>query len=216
MINKELKEYIEEHILNLYNNFDEAHTINHARDVIEKSLKLSAFFKNIDENLVYVIGAYHDVGLALGDRKNHHIKSESFVRNDNNLKMFFGDEEIDIIAIACKEHRTSVQETPSSIYSCIVCDADGTDPIEIMIERSYKFTVKSYNDEVLEDTNKIYEDVYSHLKSKYGKNGYCKYHLKESYELFNRKEIEKIVDNEELFKSIYNKVICEKYTLNIF
>ena len=89
MVNQELKNYIEENILPLYNKFDGAHTIDHARDVIEKSIKLSKFFDDIDENLVYTIAAYHDIGLDLGDRKNHHIESEIFVRSDNNLENFF-------------------------------------------------------------------------------------------------------------------------------
>ena len=207
MVNKELKKYIEENILTLYHNFDGAHSIDHARDVIEKSMKLSKYFEDIDENLVYTIAAYHDVGLASGDRKNHHIESEIFVKNDDNLKIFFTDEEINIIAIACKEHRTSSKETPSSIYSCIVSDADGTDPIEIMIERSYYYSLKNYTFKISKNSNKIYEDIYAHLFSKYGKNGYCKYHLKESYKLFNKKEIEDILDNEGLFKNIYNRVI---------
>lgn len=207
MVNKELKKYIEENILTLYSNFDGAHSIGHASDVIEKSMKLSKYFEDIDENLVYTIAAYHDVGLASGDRKNHHIESEIFVKNDDNLKIFFTDEEINIIAIACKEHRTSSKETPSSIYSCIVSDADGTDPIEIMIERSYYYSLKNYTFKISKNSNKIYEDIYAHLFSKYGKNGYCKYHLKESYKLFNKKEIEDILDNEGLFKNIYNRVI---------
>ncbi|CAH2215305.1 HD domain-containing protein [Tepidibacter aestuarii] len=210
MINKELKNYIEENILPLYYNLDDAHTIDHARDVIEKSIKLSSFFNNIDENLVYAIAAYHDVGLASGDRKNHHIESEIFVRNDDKLKTFFSDEEINIIAVGCREHRTSSKETPSSVYSCIVSDADGTDPIEIMIERSYHYAHKNYTCEILKNDNKIYEDIYDHLLNKYGKNGYCRYHLKESYTLFNKKEIEDILDNEESFKTIYNEVISIK------
>jgi len=210
MVNQELKKYIEENILPLYNNFDGAHTIDHARDVIEKSMKLSKFFDDIDENLVYTIAAYHDIGLDLGDRKNHHIESEIFVRNDNNLKNFFSEKDIDIIAIGCREHRTSSKETPSSIYSCIVSDADGTDPIEIMIERSYNYSLKNYTFEILKNKNKIYEDVYNHLFSKYGKNGYCKYHLKESYKLFNKKDIENILGDKKVFKTIYNEVINGK------
>lgn len=210
MVNQELKNYIEENILPLYNNFDGAHTIDHARDVIEKSIKLSKFFDDIDENLVYTIAAYHDIGLDFGDRKNHHIESEIFVRNDDNLKKFFNDKDIDVIAIGCREHRTSSKETPSSIYSCIVSDADGTDPIERMIERSYNYSLKNYTLEILKNENKIYEDVYNHLFSKYGKNGYCKYHLKESYKLFNKKDIENILGDKKVFKTIYNEVINGK------
>ncbi|WFD10318.1 HD domain-containing protein [Tepidibacter hydrothermalis] len=207
MVNKELKKYIEENILPIYHHLDDAHNIHHARDVIKKSMKLSSFFDNIDENLVYAIAAYHDVGLASGDRKKHHIESEIFVRKDNNLKRFFSDEDIDIIAIGCREHRTSSKDTPSSIYSCIVSDADGTDPIDIMIERAYNYADKNYNSEILKNNNEIYEDIYAHLLNKYGKNGYCKYHLKESYKLFNKKEIEDILDDKELFGSIYDEVI---------
>lgn len=206
MINKKLKEYIEGNIIVLYKKFDKGHNEDHVTAVIDRALTLSEKFININKDMIYASAAYHDVGLITNDRKNHHIESAKFVRSDINLQNFFSKEEIDIIASACEEHRSSSKNKPSSVYGCIISDADGVDPIEIMIKRAYEYAQNYYNEKE-QTKEELYSNIYSHLCEKYGYGGYCTYHLKESYKVFNKKEIEDILINEEIFKEIYNSVI---------
>lgn len=61
--------------------------------MIQDSLELASKLDKSDLNydMVYVIAAYHDVGL-IKDRKTHHIHSKEFVQNDNNLKRWFTED----------------------------------------------------------------------------------------------------------------------------
>ena len=73
MIQPQLKSYIEQQILPLYDHFDAAHQRNHAEEVIERSMALARHY-DADENMVYAIAAYHDTGLCKG-RDIHHLAS---------------------------------------------------------------------------------------------------------------------------------------------
>ena len=81
-----LREYIETEILPRYNNFDPAHQIGHAREVISQSLQLAAHYE-VDMNMVYTIAAYHDTGLCEG-REMHHKSSGRILREDKVLREF--------------------------------------------------------------------------------------------------------------------------------
>ena len=61
-INLELKEYIEQNILPLYEAHDAAHGPEHVRTVLENSFDLLDGL-DVDQNMVYTVAAYHDVGV---------------------------------------------------------------------------------------------------------------------------------------------------------
>lgn len=70
MINKELKEYIENNIFPEYNKNDEGHNLDHIKYVIERSLKFAKIVQDINVDMVYTIAVYHDLGNHI-DKKNH-------------------------------------------------------------------------------------------------------------------------------------------------
>ena len=70
MINKELKEYIENNIFPKYNKNDEGHNLDHIKYVIERSLKFAKIVQDINVDMVYTIAVYHDLGHHI-DKKNH-------------------------------------------------------------------------------------------------------------------------------------------------
>ena len=70
-MNDFLKQYIEEKILPRYDSFDAAHQRDHVLKVIAQSAELAKHY-NVDADMVYVIAAYHDLGLDV-DRETHHI-----------------------------------------------------------------------------------------------------------------------------------------------
>ena len=64
-IDPELRAYIEENILPLYEAHDAAHGPAHVQTVLENSLALLDGL-DVDPNMVYTVAAYHDVGIRAG------------------------------------------------------------------------------------------------------------------------------------------------------
>ncbi len=66
-IDKKLQEYVRNNIFPLYAKVDEGHNIeNHILPVINQSINLAKELddKNINFNMVFVVAAYHDIGLT--------------------------------------------------------------------------------------------------------------------------------------------------------
>lgn len=205
-----LKIHVEKNIFPLYDTVDKGHNRNHIIDVINSSEKILKIMgvRNVNPEILYIAAAYHDIGLTMGDRKVHHLNSYKYVMEDIFLKEYFNEEEILIIATACKEHRASNKRSTTSIYSDILSDADrcGSLKIEDMIRRSYEYTAKTQK-----DPEKIFNDVYTHLLMKYGDRGYAKLNLAVSNKAF--KDIldnsRKCLRDKELFKEKYAIVVGE-------
>ena len=91
-INPTLKAYVEAEILPRYTHFDKAHQLDHITTVIRQSEALADLLEkkgiDVDRNMVYVIAAYHDLGIVNG-RENHHTDSGKILRADPVLKSYF-------------------------------------------------------------------------------------------------------------------------------
>ena len=200
----DLKDYLFNSIINIYNTFDKGHGLKHISTVIDSSLKLSKFY-NLNESMILVIAIFHDIGMTK-DRNTHEIHSKEILINDSNLSKWFSNEEISIMGQACEEHRASNPKKPTTIYGLIISDADRTTDIYDMITRCYNFTLKHYQDLCEE---KRYKRVYSHLTEKYGTNGYAKFYLEESKIVIMKPflEAQEILKNEIEFKDIYSILI---------
>ncbi len=212
-MNKDLINYIEQNIFIEYKKNDEGHRIEHIKYVIERSLKFANQVENINYNMVYTIAAYHDIGHHI-DAKNHQKVSANILRNDQKIKEFFNEEEINIIAEAIEDHRASNNQEPRTIYGKIVSSADRNTSLENAIRRTYTYKMK--NDK-FKSLKEIIEDSYNHLKNKFGQTGYAKskmYFKDDAYEKFLN-EMEKLCQDKEKFiekylevnnlKDIYNK-----------
>ena len=114
----ELEQYIEQAILPQYDAFDGGHKRDHAEAVIRESLVL-AHEHGADEQMAYVIAAYHDLGLRY-DRETHHIRSGEILMADSNLRKWFTEEQLLIMRDAIEDHRASVKNPPRTIYGAIV------------------------------------------------------------------------------------------------
>lgn len=145
-LNKNLKKYVESEIISQYSNFDEGHDTRHVYAVIERSFDYYTELKdkiNLDVNIIYVVAAYHDVGISI-NRNGHAKHSKSIVLNDKKLGNWFSNEELLLIAEACEDHSTSSNNTPRSIYGKIVSDADKDTDIIIGLKRGWDFSKKYY------------------------------------------------------------------------
>ena len=170
-----LQAYIESAIFPRYKDFDPAHRIDHALQVIAESLKLAKHYY-VDERMVYTIAAYHDIGLCEG-REQHHLVSGRMLRADERLHEWFTDEEIETMAQAVEDHRASLDHAPRSIYGRIVAEADRLiDPMTVLL-RTVQYGLSHYPEL---DKEEHYQRYCEHLQEKYAEGGYLKLWIPES------------------------------------
>lgn len=201
MVNENLKKYVENEILPEYQKNEEAHGRSHIEYVIKRSFELVKENQlSVDENMVYLIAAYHDIGHHI-DRENHEKVSAEIMEKDQNLIQFFHPEQLQIIKEAIEDHRASAEEEPRSIYGKIVSSADRNSSIEQCFERTYSYG-KKHTPEASDQ--ELYERAYEVLKKKFGKDGYAKFFFKdETYEKF-LKDIRELLEDKEKF------IACQK------
>ena len=196
LIDSRLKKYVEETLLPQYNKNEKAHSIEHIKYVIRRSFELIEQNElDVDNNIVYVVAAYHDIGHHI-DPKKHEIISAEIMSKDEKLKTFFSEEELLIIKEAIEDHRASSDHEPRSIYGKIVSSADRNNTVESCLERSYYYGKKLKPEST---DRELYERAFEHLNLKFGINGYAKFFLKdEEYEKF-LEDIRNILKDKEQF-----------------
>ena len=202
MNNQELKKYIETTILPKYQTLDLAHSGNHVFDVIETSFDIA---KDYDLNLdmVYTIAAFHDVGLVV-EREKHHIIGGEMLFHDAFINMYFNNEQIIIMKEAVEDHRASSKHPPRSIYGKVIAEADRSDTMDTVIERTILFRLKQN-----ESFETMYPDIYQHIVEKYGENGYLQVWLETKRTKKMLEDIRKLLLDPKEFKSY----IKRKYDL---
>lgn len=166
-LNLELMSFIETQILPRYNAFGRSHGINHVQRVIANSLEL-AKQTGADINMVYVVAAYHDLGMS-GPRAIHHITSGKILQADARLKKWFTAEQINIMKEAVEDHRASTSHTPRSIYGKIVAEADRDLEPNVVFTRAVEFGLEH---EPEYDKEQQWQRFNQHMEEKYGVNGY--------------------------------------------
>lgn len=201
-----LRFYIEKEILPLYDSFDSAHQRSHADTVIHNSLELARHY-DVDINMVYAIAAYHDTGLIAG-RERHHIASGEIMMNDRQLRRWFSESQIAIMANACEDHRASSGHEPRTIYGKIVAEADrDIEPLRI-VRRTVEFGLGNMPDLGKEEQ---WQRTISHLEEKYGEDGYMKLWLPESHNANNLRQLRTLIADKtklrELFEQLYASTI---------
>jgi HD domain protein len=202
----DLMEFIEKNILPRYNHFDKAHNLTHAIRVIKRSLQLAAKIgANID--MVYVIAAYHDLGLE-GPRAIHHMTSGKILTADARLKKWFSTEQIKIMKEAVEDHRASNSHAPRSIYGKIVAEADRDLEPQIVFRRTVEYGLDHYPQKSKEEH---WQRFVEHMTNKYSNSGYIKLWIAGSSNEKSLKEIRNIiVDKAQLrkqFDIIYQEEI---------
>lgn len=204
MVNLEIMEYVEQKILPRYNNFDSAHRIPHAIAVMRNSLTLAKKI-GADENMAYVIAAYHDLGME-GPRAVHHITSGKILLADSNLKKWFSPTQIKIMKEAVEDHRASASKSPRSIYGKIVAEADRQlDPITV-ITRTIQFGIDRYPELNIEEH---YKRVVNHLQEKYSSAGYIKLWIPGSENEEKLKQLREIISNPAMIRNHFNQIWTE-------
>ncbi len=212
-INNELIKYMEDNIFPIYDTFDKGHNLDHIFAVIERAINIYKSLNNpkIDINIVYASAALHDIGVKV-ERKNHALHSSEFVLSCQDLRNFFTEEEITIIANACEDHSTSKGIVPRTIYGKIVCDADKDNDVNISLLRAYEFTKKYYPNFTEEQ---CLDNVYEQLYLKFGPEGKVKFYVGAPEQQEFLQTMQSLALDKNLFIKKMNEVINNKYHSNL-
>ncbi|MBQ2046837.1 MAG: HD domain-containing protein [Muribaculaceae bacterium] len=174
-VSLELRTYIEQEIIPRYDEFDAGHRRDHVLTVIEQSLNLAQYY-DVNVDMVYAIAAYHDTGLVAG-REYHHIVSSEIVCNDERLREWFDDAQIEVMVEAVVDHRASNSREPRSIYGKIVAEADRIIDGATIVRRTIQYGLAHYPEMTKEQQ---YQRFVEHMMEKYADGGYLKLWIPES------------------------------------
>ena len=204
-LNDSLVRFVEAEIIPRYAAFDKAHQEDHARQVIARALDLAAHYP-VDVNIVYAAAACHDLGLAV-DRKTHHLESGRIIRGMAELRRWFSEAEIEMVAQAAEDHRASSDHAPRSIYGRIVAEADRLiDPVTI-IRRTVQFGLSHYPELSREEH---WERTLEHMYEKYGDQGYLKLWIPESPNAARLEALRAIIRDQAALRAHFERIFDEE------
>lgn len=202
----EIIDYVEREIIPRYNAFDRAHRENHVRMVIEQSLKLAELVPSMNPDMVYIIAAFHDLGLVNG-RENHHKDSRKILEADEFVKSHFTPDQIHIMGEAVEDHRASNSQKPRSEYGLIVAEADRFIDPETIIRRTIQYGLANYPQL---DKAGHYKRTVEHLNNKYGPEGYLKVWIPWSDNAQNLKKLHIMLTDKPRLDKIFNRIFEEE------
>ena len=160
----DLKEYVETVILPRHEAYDAAHRPDHIRRVIARSMALQP------SPITYAAAAMHDIGICEG-REVHHLASGRIIREDETLRRWFSEEEIETIAQAAEDHRASATTRPRSPLGCILSEADRDIEPDTIVRRTVEYGLSHYP---TLDREGHWQRTLEHLHEKYAEGGYIK------------------------------------------
>jgi len=208
-IRDDLYKYIIDKIKTKYKGFDKAHSTSHysfvTNNCIEYGKELINQGFDVDLEIAYVVGAYHDIGLING-REGHAKSSGVFVRNDSKLKEFYDNKTIEMIAQAVEDHSSHLEYEPRSIYGKIVADADRNNSLYLVFSRPVKYGLKN---EKYRTRQSHIDRVYEFVNDKFGRKGYVKYWLDIPQTKKEQTAVWELLDNEEECKKYIAGIVDE-------
>lgn len=201
----DLVEFVETQILPRYTEFDKAHNLSHVTRVIRRSMDM-AKRTGADMNMVYVIAAYHDLGLS-GPRAVHHLTGGKILIQDARLKRWFSPEQLKVMKEAVEDHRASASHSPRSIYGKIVAEADRDLEPESVIRRTIQFGLGNYPEM---DKEEQWRRFCQHMEEKYSVNGYIRLWIQGSENEHNLKRLRSLIVNPIEMREIFNRIFAEE------
>ena len=201
----DLVEFVETQILPRYTAFDKAHNLSHVTRVIRNSMTL-ARQTGADMNMVYVIAAYHDLGLS-GPRAIHHITSGKILIQDARLKRWFSPEQIKVMKEAVEDHRASASHAPRSIYGKIVAEADRDLAPETVIRRTIQFGLANYPEM---DQEGHWKRFCQHMNETYSVNGYIRLWIQGSENERNLNELRSLIAQPTALRKVFDQIFEEE------
>ena len=202
-------EFVERQILPRYNAFGESHGLRHVTRVIKNSLRL-ADVTGADIDMVYVIAAYHDLGME-GPRAIHHLTSGKILMADARLKKWFNADQLKVMKEAVEDHRASSSRQPRSIYGKIVAEADRDIDVHEIFLRAIQYGKENEPDKTVEEH---WERFAQHMDEKYSNNGYIKLWIPNSPNEKALKELRNIIEDKKLLRKAFDDIWKEMPEIN--
>ena len=197
-VNLEIMSFLEQQILPRYNAVGHSHGLKHVLRVIKNSLELARIV-GADQNMAYVIAAYHDLGME-GPRAIHHLTGGKILASDARLKKWFTSEQIKIMKEAVEDHRASSSRTPRSIYGKIVAEADRDLEPQEVFRRAIEFGIENYPEKNEEEQWKRF---HKHMIEKYSESGYIRLWLPNSPNAQRLNDIRRTISNETILRKTF-------------
>lgn len=215
-MNRELKHYILTEIKTKYKTFDKGHNISHfnfvTKNCVNYGKKLIEQGIDVDLDIAYVVGAFHDIGIQDG-REGHALASGKYVRADKMLAKHYDPETVELIAQAVEDHSSHLKYEPRSIYGKIVADADRNNTMYLVFSRPVKYGIK--NEPKTFSREDHINRVYEFVNEKFGRNGYVNYWLDIPDTKQAQQQVWNLLDNEAECKAyiagIFDEVTKGKY-----
>lgn len=208
-VSLEIMEFVERQILPRYNAFGESHGLRHVSRVIKNSLRL-ADVTGADIDMVYVIAAYHDLGME-GPRAIHHLTSGKILMADARLKKWFNADQLKVMKGAVEDHRASSSRQPRSIYGKIVAEADRDIDVHEIFLRAIQYGKENDPDKTVEEH---WERFAQHMDEKYSNNGYIKLWIPNSPNEKALKELRNIIEDKKLLRKAFDDIWKEMSEIN--
>ena len=208
-VSLEIMEFVERQILPRYNAFGESHGLRHVTRVIKNSLRL-ADVTGADIDMVYVIAAYHDLGME-GPRAIHHLTSGKILMTDARLKKWFNADQLKVMKEAVEDHRASSSRQPRSIYGKIVAEADRDIDVHEIFLRAIQYGKENGPDKTVEEH---WERFAQHMDEKYSNNGYIKLWFPISPNEKALKELRNIIEDKKLLRKAFDDIWKEMSEIN--
>lgn len=200
-VNPSLRSHIERCVLSCYDRYERGHDRQHILAVIGQSMALARHYA-VDAEMVYVVAAYHDIGIAEG-RALHHLTSARRLREDAVLSTWFDANQIAVMAEAVEDHRASSSHAPRSLYGRIVAEADRDIDSEKILVRTIQYGRAHYPQL---DSEEQWQRFRIHLQEKYGVGGYVQLWLPESGNAERLESLRELISDESRLREAYERL----------
>ncbi len=197
-----IQEFIQQEIVPRYDGFDAGHGRDHVQTVMSQALSLAQHYPEVDTAVLLTAAAYHDLGLVNG-REHHHTDSARIVREDERLRQWFTDEEINLLADAAEDHRASSGHEPRTIYGRIVAEADRIIDGETIVRRALQYGMKH---EPGLDREGQYARLMEHMREKYDYGGYLKLWIPHGDNARRLEAFRQLLADPEAFRRLFDKI----------
>ena len=173
--------FVEREILPRYNQFGHSHGMVHVQRVIKNALELVAS-TGADINMVYVIAAYHDLGME-GPRAIHHLTGGKMLAADMRLRRWFSAEQIRIMKEAVEDLKQRYAET--------------------VFARAIEYGLENYPEL---DKMGQWKRFDSHMEEKYSSNGYIKLWIPNSPNEKRIKNLREIIVDKPRLQQVFERI----------
>ena len=201
----EIAAFLEAEIVPRYDLFDAGHRRDHAHAVMQSAEKLAKFYPEVDETMLMVAAAYHDVGLEHG-REHHHTDSAAIMRADERLCRWFSPEEINLMADAAADHRASAKHEPRTIYGRLLAESDRQIDPRTVVLRTMQYTRTHFPDF---NEGQQWQRLVEHMEAKYAEGGYLRLWIPDSDNATRLAQLRAIIADKPRLRTLFNSLIKE-------